>query len=305
VDYAFSTCWNSSRYSDGRAMLAEIRRMGFEHAELSHGIKLSLVEGIQAALKADEIKISTLHNFCPLPLGVMHAAPNIFLLSSTDEAERERAIKQTLKTIEFAVQCRARVIVLHLGRVPMFWNYTERLLKLVKKEKQMLSRYERLRFKATLAREKKKAPYWKQVLRSLDKLVEHARQANVRFGIENRLLLEEIPSEAEFGELFQRYDASVLGYWHDVGHAHVREILGVSTQEQMLDLAGDRLLGFHIHDVGFIDEDHRPPSFGEVMFERLKPYARPDTIKVFEFSPKWRSEDVSQGIEYLKQLWTA
>jgi len=294
-------------------MLDEIRRMGFEYAELSHGIKLSLVEGIQAALKENEIKITSLHNFCPLPLGVMHAAPNIYLLSSTDEAERERAIKQTLKTIEFAGQCQARAIVMHLGRVPMLWgsfepewlNYTERLLKRVRGKQEMLARYERLRFRAITAREKKKGPYWKQVLKSLDKLVEHARQASVKLGIENRLLLEEIPNEAEFREIFERYDPNVVGYWHDVGHAHVRELLGVCTQEQMLELAGDRLLGIHIHDVGFVDEDHRPPSFGEVMFDRLRPYVRPDTIKVFEFSPKWRTEDVNQGIRYLRELWTA
>jgi len=294
-------------------MLDEIRRMGFEYAELSHGIKLSLVEGIQAALKENEIKITSLHNFCPLPLGVMHAAPNIYLLSSTDEAERERAIKQTLKTIEFAGQCQARAIVMHLGRVPMLWgsfepewlNYTERLLKRVRGKQEMLAKYERLRFRAISAREKRKGPYWKQVLKSLDKLVEHARQASVKLGIENRLLLEEIPNEAEFREIFERYDPNVVGYWHDVGHAHVRELLGVCTQEQMLELAGDRLLGIHIHDVGFVDEDHRPPSFGEVMFDRLRPYVRPDTIKVFEFSPKWRTEDVNQGIRYLRELWTA
>ena len=117
-------------------------------------------------------------------------------------------------------------------------------------------------------------------------------------------MLEEIPNEAELAEIFTRYDPQVVGYWHDTGHAHVREVLGICTQEQMLEAAGSRLLGFHIHDVGFIDEDHRPPSFGEVRFERLKPYARPDTIKVFEFSPKWRSEDVAQGVQYLKQVWT-
>ncbi len=289
-------------------MLHEIQRMGFEYTELSHGIKLSLVEGIQAALQANEIKVSSLHNFCPLPLGVMHAAPNIYLLSSPDERERERAIKQTLKTIEFAVQCKAKAIVMHLGRVPIKpWfapSYTDKLVALVRKEKQMLPGYERLRFRAMTVREKNKGPHWKQTLKSLDKLVEPVKQAGVKLGIENRLLLEEIPNEAEFAELFKRYDPSVLGYWHDVGHAHVRELLGVSTQEQQLELAGDRLLGCHIHDVGFIDEDHRPPSFGEVMFERLKPFIKPETIKVFEFSPKWRTEDVSQGIRYLREMWT-
>ena len=68
--YSFSTCWNSARHTDGRAMLREIRDLGFEYAELSHGIRISLMPGILEAVEAGEIKISTLHNFCPLPVGV-------------------------------------------------------------------------------------------------------------------------------------------------------------------------------------------------------------------------------------------
>ena len=44
--YSMSTCWNSHRHEDGEAMLLEIREMGFECAELSHGIRQSLVPGI-------------------------------------------------------------------------------------------------------------------------------------------------------------------------------------------------------------------------------------------------------------------
>jgi len=41
--YSFSTCWNSHRHTDGRALLREIRELGFEHAELSHGTRISLM----------------------------------------------------------------------------------------------------------------------------------------------------------------------------------------------------------------------------------------------------------------------
>jgi hypothetical protein len=39
--YSFSTCWNSNRRMDGRAMLREIRDPGFEYAELKDS-KLTL-----------------------------------------------------------------------------------------------------------------------------------------------------------------------------------------------------------------------------------------------------------------------
>jgi len=44
-------------------MLREIRELGFEYAELSHGTRISLLPGILEAVDAGEIKISSLHNF--------------------------------------------------------------------------------------------------------------------------------------------------------------------------------------------------------------------------------------------------
>jgi len=83
-------------------MLREIRDLGFEYAELSHGIRVSLVPGIIDAVEAGVIKISTLHNFCPLPMGVNHAAPNLFKFSASEKRERDLAWKHSIKTIETA-----------------------------------------------------------------------------------------------------------------------------------------------------------------------------------------------------------
>src|SRR2546422_8972535 len=62
-----------------------------------------------------EIRISSLHNFCPLPMGVEHAAPNIFKFTSDNPRERENAFKHTLKTMETAVRVKAPLVVLHMG----------------------------------------------------------------------------------------------------------------------------------------------------------------------------------------------
>ena len=85
--YSFSTCWNSHRHTDGRALLREIRELGFEYAELSHGTRISLMPGILEAVDAGEIKISTLHNFCPLPMGVNYSAPNLYQFTAERESE--------------------------------------------------------------------------------------------------------------------------------------------------------------------------------------------------------------------------
>ena len=124
---SFSTCWNSSRHQDGEAMLQEILDLGFERVELGHGIRLSLMEGIQRRFNKGGLTISSLHNFCPLPIEITRAAPDCYQFSSTDARERERALRHTFQTIDFAQRFGARFVVLHLGRTPLD-EYTDKLV---------------------------------------------------------------------------------------------------------------------------------------------------------------------------------
>src|SRR5690606_24684748 len=128
--YSLSTCWNSGRHTCGREMLREIRELGFEYAELSHGIRLGLLPGIIEAVDAGEIRISSMHNFCPLPIGIHYPAPNIYKFTALDRRERENAWKHTLKTLDTAARLQAQVVVLHMGAVEMR-DYTDRLMEMV------------------------------------------------------------------------------------------------------------------------------------------------------------------------------
>ena len=97
-------------------MLREIRDLGFAYAELSHGTRISLVPGILEAVDAGEIRISSVHNFCPLPMGVNYAAPNLYQFSAERLRERELAERYTLKTMEFAARVKAPAVVTHKRR---------------------------------------------------------------------------------------------------------------------------------------------------------------------------------------------
>src|SRR5687768_6089723 len=153
--YSLSTCWNSSRHTDGRAMLCEIRDLGFEYAELSHGIRISLLPGIFEAVDAGEIKISTLHNFCPLPMGVNYAAPNIYKFTSFDRREREHAFRHTMKTIETAERVGAGLIVLHMGCLDIK-VYTDKLIEMVGAGMKEHPKFEKLCLEVMEKREAKK-----------------------------------------------------------------------------------------------------------------------------------------------------
>jgi sugar phosphate isomerase/epimerase len=300
--YSFSTCWNSHRHMDGRVMLREIRDLGFEYAELSHGIRISLLPGIFEAVEAGEIKISTLHNFCPLPMGVDRAAPNIYKFSSPDRRERDSAFKHTVKTLDTAVRVKARLVVLHTGCVDMK-DYTDKLIDLVAEGKKATSKYEKLCQEVIEVREKKKGPYLEAAYELLGRIVDEAKTRGLKLGIENREALEEIPFETDFDFFFKEFRDPTVVYWHDTGHAQIKENLGFISHRLHLESMRARLYGFHVHDVEFPGRDHRPPGQGTIDWETLKPLVQPQHLKVFELSPSVKPEEARAGVQKLKAVW--
>jgi sugar phosphate isomerase/epimerase len=300
--YSLSTCWNSHRHTDGAAMLREIRDLGFEYAELSHGIRISLLPGILEAVDAGEIKISSLHNFCPLPMGVEHAAPNIFKFTADNPRERENAFKHTMKTLDTAVRVKAALVVLHMGCIEIK-DYTDKLLDMVKDGKKGTPKYEKLCEEVTFKREEKKEKAMANAYELLGRLVAEAEPRGLKLGIENREALEEILFESDFPFFFKEFTSPSVVYWHDTGHAQIKENLGFIHHAMHLESMADRLYGFHIHDVQFPGRDHRAPGTGMIDFAALRPIVKPEHLKVFELSPSLSPEEAAAGVAHLKAIW--
>lgn len=283
-------------------MLKEIRELGFEYAELSHGIRISLLPGIIEAVEAGEIKISTLHNFCPLPIGVNHAAPNLFKFTSLDARERENAYRHSVKTIETAARLQAQLVVLHMGCIEMK-DYTDRLLDMLENGERESAKFQKLCVELEEKREQKKEKHVQLAGEMLTRLLELARRYGIKLGVENREALEEIPLESDFGFFFREFSDPLVCYWHDTGHAQIKENLGFIQHAMHLEAMSERLAGFHIHDVQFPGQDHCPPGTGMIDYAALKPFVRPDHIKVFELSPAVQLEDVRTSVAHLKSIW--
>lgn len=283
-------------------MLQEIRDLGFDHAELSHGIRISLLPGIISAVDAGEIKISTLHNFCPLPLGVDRAAPNIFKFTADNPRERENAFKHTLKTLEMAARLKAPLVVLHMGCVEMK-DYTDKLIDLLGEGKKETPKYQKLCEETIVKREVKKEKHVEFAYELLRRLVAEAEPRGLKLGIENREALEEIPFETDYPFFFKEFTSPAVVYWHDTGHAQIKENLGFIDHAMHLESLSERLHGFHIHDVQFPGRDHCAPGTGMINFEALRPMVKPEHIKVFEFSPGLSPEQARSGVAHIKGLW--
>jgi len=235
-------------------------------------------------------------------MGVNQSAPNVFKFTTSDRWERENAIKHTLKTIATAARVGAQAVVLHMGRITMR-EYTEKLLELIKQGQAGSKRYEKLLAEALAKREVRKEKYTDRAEELLKLFIEAAAKAGLRLGIENRDSIEELPLEGDLPFWLREVPAETVGYWHDTGHAQIKEHLGLIMHQMHLENLADRLIGIHIHDVLAPGRDHQEPGTGSVDFAALAPHVRPGVIKVFEFSPSLSTEGVQRGVQYVRNLW--
>ena len=297
---AFSTCWNSGRHTAGDAMLKEIVDLGFDYIELGHGIRLSLMPGIQEMFDAGKVRFSSLHNFCPLPVEVMSASPDCYQFSAAYSKERERAIKQTFQTIDFAQRLGAPFVVMHLGEVPI-GSVTDSLISLARRGKLLSRDYVRKKIRAVEKREAAAPPYLERVKEALRRIVEYATEKKIKLGIEGRRGYEEIPSERELPALLDELNSPFVGYWHDFGHIQIKENLAFLDHAEWLKAIAPRTLGCHVQDCIWPAQDHQPPFAGDVDLARLVPMLPKNCQLVWEMSPRKKADEIRRSVVKWKE----
>ena len=292
-------------------MLREMAGLGFEWVELSHGIRITLVPGILRAVEEGVIKIASCHNFCPLPTGVTHAAPNLYLPSSPDARERDQWLRHSKRTIDFAQQVKARKVVLHLGSVDFFWfNPAHQLEKYIEArpgaDLAKDAAYQKLLAKSLAALKKRMSPYWENTKQGLADLLPYAGQKGVLLGFENREGFEELPLDAEHPDLITAMaKPNACGYWHDTGHAQIKQGMGLLNHREHLEKNAPNAIGFHLHDVSAEGRDHQPIGSGKIDFEMVSCFWRPEHTLVIELSPRLTVEEVLASKRRVEELVAA
>lgn len=293
---SFSTCWNSGRHTSGQEMLREIVELGFRNVELGHGIRISLMDGIQKFFDRGNLTITSLHNFCPLPVEVLAASPNCYEFTSHRKAHRDRALKLTFRTIDFAQRLGAHFVVLHLGTVPIR-RYMNELMDMAGDGQLYSRRYVRLKLRAVRDREKRGGLYLQRAIDALRQIAEYAATKNIHLGIESRESYQEVPTEREFDRLFEEVNSPYVGYWHDFGHVQIKENLAFLDHREWLLKIRPRLFGCHLHDVQWPSRDHCAPFTGSIEYDSLIPLLPADTLFVLEMSPRRKMEEIVQAAE--------
>jgi len=278
-------------------MLREIKtEFGFDFIELGHGIRLSLMPGIQKMFDAGEVRFSSLHNFCPLPVEVMVASPNCYQFSAPSTDECERAVKQTFQTIDFAARLNAPVVVLHLGEVNMR-PITDRLIELAKTGRYFSRKYVKLKIGAVKKREELARVYLQRVKDCLFRIIDYAESKDVKIGLESRRGYEEIPSERELPSLLDELNLEQVGYWHDFGHSQIKENLGFIDHAEWLGAVGSRAFGCHVQDCVWPARDHEVPFTGGIDFDKLVPFLPTNCLFVWEMSPNKTADAIRQSAQ--------
>jgi len=304
---SLSTCWCSARHTDGYEMVQEMVGLGFKRIELSHGIRLSLVPGILQAVEENIVEISSVHNFCPLPGSVQHAAPNLYQPSALDSRERRLWFRYSIQTLDFALKVGADRVVMHSGRVYFFFVSAEaRLEKWIDQseisahelaESQTFLKRRDKAMKAIRKAAKKTVPRIKE---SYESLLPDAKKRGLKLCLENREGMEEMPIDLEYDDFLEGLNEPEHAvYWHDTGHAQIKHQLGLLDHREHLEKMAPRLGGFHLHDVSEAGRDHQVPGTGTIDFKMIAEFVRPEHTLVLELSPGLTVEEVLASRDYI------
>ena len=302
MDIALTTRWNAGRHVDGQSMIEEILELGFAHIELGYDTRLDLVPGVLAMVEAGAVRIDSVHNFCPVPMESMRPHPEIYTFAHRDRRVREKAVRHTGETLRFAGRVGARTVVAHAGNVDMT-RISLQLMELAETGHLFSPQYERLLMKLQDRRERKGKRQLPLVIDCLEQLFPVAEEVGVQLALEILPTWEAFPTEVEFEHLLEQFDSAPFRYWHDFGHAQIRENLGLINMERWMERLAPHMAGMHIHDVLPPGCDHVMPPRGAIDFRRFRRFAQGDVLRVIEPLPNASPQEIREALQALREAW--
>lgn len=302
IPLALSTRWNAGRHHDGQTLVEEILELGIDRLELGYDLRAELIPGVKAMIESRAVRVDSVHNFCPVPVGAPRPHPELYTPASADRREREYAVTHISRTLRFAAEVGASVVVCHSGNVDMP-SYTFDLLRLAARNEQFTDAFEALKLKAQIQRDKKAPRQIDYLSESLDALLPVLAETGVQLALENLPTWEAIPTELEGERLMTRFRDAGVRLWWDIGHAQIRENLGFINASRWLRRLAPHIAGMHIHDVAPPGQDHLMPPRGKVDFPALADVGRMDKVRVLEPAPDTDPAHIERAVEYLREVW--
>ena len=297
---AISTTWNFSCHSNIEEQLLQIKEVGFDAIEIGYNFTDVRLKELKPLLSAMDIKVASVHNFCPLPPKFLlnRFFTDYYRLSAPRESERRKAVDYTKRSVDTARSLSCGILVIHAGTIEIKRDYTKALFRLYNEGKFGSGEYLMAKQKILVARQKMSKPYIQAVTKSLDEVLSHAHSMGVKIGLETRYYPHEIPNIQEAEDLLNRFNDKGLVYWHDIGHGEANERLSITAHSDFLSRFAKYMHGIHLHDLIGID-DHMAPFSGDFDFSRITPYMNDSLIKVIEAHPPATPEQIKEAVKRL------
>ena len=305
---ALSTMWAvQPRFErDLDAFVRRAAELGFAGIEVNHGMDASQVHDAIEAARRHGLEVTSLH--APAPLEAVErfeGRENRTLnLASLDDIERRLAVEHHLRSLEVAATAEVRRVVVHLGGIGELDASlpSERWLRTHFDRRERADVAEQWEERIEVARVERAEvadPWFEAARRSLAELAARAADLGVTLGLESRLRYHEFPLPEECAHLVAPYPASVVGYWHDTGHAEVLARIGVVPLESWFPLTEGRLVGVHVSDVRGL-RDHYAPGAGDLDFEALAPHLDHSALRTFEVDQGEPDASVARAVEVMR-----
>jgi sugar phosphate isomerase/epimerase len=298
---ALSTSCLSGVAENGDSLVNALENLDICAVELEYRISDAVFRRIMELLPQTDIRISSIHNYCPIPpsLTASNGGGDLYLLSSPDLDERKQAVFWTNKTIDHAANLGAKAVVLHCGYVQMDMEL-DRLYTFFNTNQIQTAEAQTFILRKFKERERLKPLYLDSLLSSLEQLARQAEKKGILLGIENRYHYRELPTLEDFDTIFKRFEGGPLGYWHDTGHAFVNESLTLIPAGSLLNAYSENLIGVHFHDAKGLN-DHLVPASGEIDFQKITVNLKEDTLKVLELKPGTPDSEISRAIRFARE----
>ncbi len=310
---SLSTSYLQDKFKhDGYAMLCKAAEMGFSYVELGHSTTVQSLEGIQRALQENIVKVSSLHNFCPIPPFASGACPNLYSPSTRSSSESEQWRRHTKTSLEFAEQCNAKVLVCHMGSLSYFFRKPdadlseyfedEKIPDSEELESNPRFRYTRDQFlKKSL---KKSEKSYARIKGNIAQLYDFLSKKNIKIGVENRDNAPELPLDWNFDSFMSGLsEFPLIKAWHDVGHSKKKELMRLNSQLELIESTIDKIVGWHLHDCSKSGKDHIAIGKGDIDFTALSKFFNPQKhIFVLELNRAVRTQDAIDSLKRVQDM---
>ncbi len=140
----------------------------------------------------------------------------------------------------------------------------------------------------------------------MTEILGYASGKGVQLGFENREGFVELPLDADYAGFMAGLPATApVGYWHDTGHADLKQTMGLLEHRAPPCKKWRRsLIGFHLHDVNAEGYDHQGIGIRENRFpDGERSFWRPEHFCwCSSSSPRLAVEDVVSSKEKIEAL---